>query len=110
MRPAKRIGPRNTSRRSSISWCAPVNVPWASIPPPRCDGSRQPKSWPERITSSARTSCSGSPRPPTRPLIEESIALLEQHEPTPALVDGLTERGVYQFYALQVAESIETFD
>ncbi|HET6744724.1 MAG TPA: adenylate/guanylate cyclase domain-containing protein, partial [Candidatus Limnocylindria bacterium] len=45
-----------------------------------------------------------------RPLIEEAIALLEQHEPTPALVDGLTELGVYEFYELQAAESIETFD
>jgi class 3 adenylate cyclase/tetratricopeptide (TPR) repeat protein len=49
-------------------------------------------------------------REPTRPVIEEAITLLEQHERTPALVDGLTERGVYQLYDLQLVEAIETFD
>ena len=45
-----------------------------------------------------------------RALVEEAIALLEGHEPTPELVDALTERGVDQFYLLQPLEAVETFD
>ena len=45
-----------------------------------------------------------------RQCIEQAIALLEEHEPTPALVDGLTELGIYELYGPEGAESIETLD
>ncbi|HEX5578472.1 MAG TPA: AAA family ATPase, partial [Candidatus Limnocylindria bacterium] len=43
-------------------------------------------------------------------VLHEALALLEAHDPTPELVDALTERGVEQFYDLEPAQAIATLD
>ena len=45
-----------------------------------------------------------------RQCIERAVSLLEAHEPTPVLVDVLTELGVDQFYGPEGVEAIETLD
>jgi tetratricopeptide (TPR) repeat protein len=45
-----------------------------------------------------------------RRCIEDAVALLQAHEPTPALVDALTDLGVEQLYGAAEVEAIETLD
>ena len=45
-----------------------------------------------------------------RQCIERAVALLQAHEPTPVLVDALTELGVDEFYGPEGVEAMKTLD